>query len=94
MYQRTKKETREWIRLVFSDNGIGFDTQYNDRVFNLFQRLHGRNEYAGTGIGLALCRKIVERHGGSIIAESKVGVGTQFIIIMPTTQFELATIEE
>lgn len=88
------EETREWIRLVFSDNGIGFDTQYNDRVFNLFQRLHGRNEYAGTGIGLALCRKIVERHGGSIIAESEVGVGTQFIIIMPTTQFELATIEE
>ena len=87
-------EPRDWLRLVFSDNGIGFDTQYNDRVFNLFQRLHGRDEYAGTGIGLALCRKIVERHGGTIVAESEVGVGTQFIITLPKTQFELATIEE
>ncbi|WP_052481281.1 sensor histidine kinase [Gilvimarinus agarilyticus] len=87
-------EPREWLRLVFSDNGIGFDTQYNDRVFNLFQRLHGRDEYAGTGIGLALCRKIVERHGGTIVAESEVGVGTKFIITLPKTQFELATLEE
>ncbi|WP_049721130.1 sensor histidine kinase [Gilvimarinus polysaccharolyticus] len=87
-------EPRDWIRLVVSDNGIGFDTQYNDRVFSLFQRLHGRDQYSGTGIGLALCRKIVERHGGTIVAESEVGVGTQFIITMPTSQYELIAVGE
>jgi len=92
--QEDGAEDRDWVRLIFSDNGIGFDTQYNDRVFNLFQRLHGRGEYTGTGIGLALCRKIIERHGGSIIAESEIGVGSKFIITMPTTQYELASLEE
>ncbi len=80
------EDTREWCCIQFADKGIGFDQQYSERVFNLFQRLHGRDEYSGTGIGLALCRKIVERHGGSIDAESEQGKGATFIIRLPITQ--------
>lgn len=80
------EDSREWCCIEFSDQGIGFDPHYADRVFNLFQRLHGRDEYSGTGIGLALCRKIVERHGGSIEAESELGEGATFIIRLPMTQ--------
>lgn len=80
------EDERNWICLKFIDNGIGFDQQYADRVFNLFQRLHGREEYTGTGIGLALCRKIIERHGGKITAKSKPGEGTEFLIVLPATQ--------
>lgn len=79
-------DDREWCCIKFSDQGIGFDPHYADRVFNLFQRLHGRDEYSGTGIGLALCRKIIERHGGSIDAESELGKGATFIILLPMTQ--------
>lgn len=80
------EDARNWCCIRFSDQGIGFDPHYADRVFNLFQRLHGRDEYSGTGIGLALCRKIVERHGGSIEAESELGKGATFIIRLPMTQ--------
>lgn len=82
-------DDRDWIRLTFSDNGIGFDDKYKDRIFNLFQRLHGRDEYSGTGIGLALCRKIVERHGGVIDVEAKLGEGATFMIDLPLTQVNL-----
>lgn len=82
-------DAREWIQLDFADNGIGFDDQYRDRIFNLFQRLHGRDEYSGTGIGLALCRKIIERHGGTIDVEAKLGEGATFIIDLPVTQVNL-----
>jgi signal transduction histidine kinase len=68
------------------DNGIGFDEKYLDRLFNLFQRLHGQTKYAGTGIGLAICRKIVERHGGSLTARSTPGQGTTFLISLPLEQ--------
>jgi signal transduction histidine kinase len=67
----------------FADNGIGFDEKYLDRIFNVFQRLHGRNEYEGTGIGLAVCRKIAERHGGTITATSREGQGSTFVVSLP-----------
>jgi signal transduction histidine kinase len=68
------------------DNGIGFEEVYLDRIFELFQRLHSRNEYEGTGMGLAICRKIAERHGGGITAQSAPGQGATFIVTLPLTQ--------
>jgi two-component system sensor kinase FixL len=73
-------------QISVEDNGIGFDEKYLDRIFAVFQRLHGRGEYEGTGIGLAVCRRIVERHGGSITATSTLGQGTTFIITLPVNQ--------
>jgi PAS domain S-box-containing protein len=71
---------RSGWRLAFADNGIGFEQQHEKRIFELFQRLHGRQEYEGTGIGLAICRKIVERHGGAIRALGRPGEGATFIV--------------
>lgn len=68
------------------DNGIGFEEIYLDRIFGFFQRLHGRNEYEGTGMGLAICRRIVERHGGHITARSTPGEGSTFLITLPQSQ--------
>lgn len=79
-------DKRHWCCLRFADQGIGFEAQYAERVFSLFQRLHGRDEYSGTGIGLALCRKIIERHGGTITAQSEPGEGAVFTIYIPMTQ--------
>ncbi|MCR4408180.1 MAG: GAF domain-containing protein [Anaerolineae bacterium] len=73
-------------RIMVEDNGIGFDERYLDRIFQVFQRLHGRDEYEGSGIGLATCRKIVERHGGSITARSVPGQGATFIVTLPAKQ--------
>jgi len=75
-------------RLTVEDNGIGFESKNADKIFKVFQRLHGRSEYEGTGIGLAGCRKIAERHGGSITAQSAPGVGTTFIVDLPVKQQE------
>ncbi len=72
-----------FCRIVVEDNGIGFEAQYGERIFAPFERLHTRRKYEGTGIGLAICRKIVERHGGSIVAQSVVGQGTRFLITLP-----------
>jgi PAS domain S-box-containing protein len=71
------------LQLVVQDDGIGFDEKYLDRIFTMFQRLHGRTEYEGTGIGLAICRKIVQRHGGDITATSTLGRGTSFLVALP-----------
>ena len=68
------------------DNGIGFDEKYLDRLFQPFQRLHGRHEYEGTGMGLAICRKIVERHSGTLTARSSPGKGAMFLIALPAAQ--------
>lgn len=73
----------QFCELTVTDNGIGFDEKYLDRIFAVFQRLHGRQEYEGTGIGLAVCRRIVDRHGGTITARSKPGEGATFIITLP-----------
>jgi signal transduction histidine kinase len=75
-----------WVEIRVKDNGIGFDEKYLDRIFIPFQRLHGRSHYEGTGMGLAICRKIVERHGGTITAKSAPGNGTTFIIVLPEKQ--------
>jgi light-regulated signal transduction histidine kinase (bacteriophytochrome) len=66
-----------------SDNGIGFDEKYLDRIFEVFQRLHGRNEFVGTGIGLAICEKVVTNHGGAITAISQPGQGATFSVYLP-----------
>lgn len=76
----------EFCRVHVADNGIGFDEKYLDRIFTVFQRLHGRQAYEGTGVGLAVCRRIAERHGGSITATSEPGRGSTFIVTLPITQ--------
>ena len=73
-------------KIDVSDNGIGLEEKYQERIFQVFQRLHGRSIYEGTGVGLAICRKIVERHGGTIKVSSIVGDGTTFTIILPLKQ--------
>jgi signal transduction histidine kinase len=77
-----------WYRIMVEDNGIGFDEKYLDQIFQVFQRLHGRSEYEGSGIGLATCRKIMERHGGSITARSAPGQGATFIVTLPAKQYK------
>ncbi len=76
----------ERCRIVIEDNGIGFDEKHRERIFGVFQRLHPRDVYEGTGIGLAVCRRIVERHGGTISAQSKPDHGTTFEIVLPVMQ--------
>jgi two-component system sensor kinase FixL len=74
---------RTWYQLTVRDNGIGFDDKYSDRIFTVFQRLNGRSAYEGTGVGLAVCRKIAERHGGRITAQSTPGEGATFVATLP-----------
>lgn len=89
IYSQTTREEdgSELCRIIVEDNGIGFDEKYLERIFNVFQRLHSRSEYEGTGIGLAICRKIVERHQGSITARSQPRQGASFIVTLPINSF-------
>ena len=83
LLQRDDSTFAEFYEIRVSDNGIGFDEKYLDRIFQPFQRLHNQLEYEGNGMGLAICRKIVERHEGEITAESKPGQGAVFIVRLP-----------
>ena len=80
--------SEDTVLIKVQDNGIGFENQYKDQIFTIFQRLHGRLEYEGTGVGLATCRKIVERHRGTIDADGKPGEGATFLINLPVKQAE------
>lgn len=77
------QQTGSGWKISFSDNGIGFDESYSKKIFEIFQRLHTKSEYEGTGIGLAICKKIVQNHNGNISATSTIGVGTTFTIELP-----------
>lgn len=76
----------DYYQVVVQDNGIGFEEKYLEEIFSVFRRLHGRGEYEGTGIGLAICRKIVERHGGTITAHGTPGAGATFTVTLPMKQ--------
>jgi PAS domain S-box-containing protein len=75
----------KYLEIVFKDNGIGFEPRYEKRIFSLFERLHGMHEFSGTGIGLALCKRIMENHGGYISATSEPGKGSQFYVYFPVS---------
>lgn len=77
-----KEDTLYW-RFTLSDNGIGFEQQYQDKIFDVFQRLHGKSEYEGTGIGLAICKKIIQVHHGAISATGNIGIGATFTFLLP-----------
>lgn len=74
----------DYHKIIVSDNGIGFEEAYAEKIFVIFQRLHGRNHYEGTGVGLAICRRIMSNHNGFIFAESQFGEGSRFILYFPT----------
>lgn len=86
---RGASDNESWLRLKISDNGVGFDPRFANRIFTPFQRLHGRSEYSGSGIGLAVCRRVVERHGGTISADSRPGHGSVFTVELPRCQSQI-----
>lgn len=83
------ERTDEHIVIAVVDNGIGFNSEFKDRIFNLFERVHSKHAYEGTGLGLAICKKIVERHYGSITAQASINEGAQFYVTLPLKEVEL-----
>jgi PAS domain S-box-containing protein len=83
---KTLPSDTDYFHITYSDNGIGFDPQYNERIFEVFQRLHSSEEYKGTGMGLAICKRIIENHNGVITATGKLGEGVRFDIYIPTME--------
>jgi signal transduction histidine kinase len=79
----SSRRAGEAWEIAVADTGIGFDERYTDRIFRPFQRLHTAKDYQGTGIGLAICKKIAEHHGGSLSATSAPGVGSTFVVTLP-----------
>lgn len=86
--EAVQKEHGLFCRISIQDNGVGFDEQYSNKIFTIFQRLHSRERYEGTGIGLAITKKIIEKHNGLINAKSREGVGTIFTFILPLHQHQ------
>lgn len=76
-------ERNDYFKLIFKDNGIGFKQEHAEQIFEIFQRLHGKVDFEGTGIGLAICRRIAENHGGRIYAKSRPGEGAEFVVLLP-----------
>lgn len=77
-------DDKEYTMISIADNGIGFDQKYQDKIFELFQKLHSQDKYSGSGIGLSLCKKIIEDHSGYISVVSEVGKGSTFSVFLPT----------
>ncbi|MFL5740530.1 MAG: sensor histidine kinase, partial [Flavisolibacter sp.] len=86
-------QKKEVYRIVLQDNGIGFDPKYAEEIFMVFKRLHSYHEFEGSGVGLSICKKIVERHNGSIRAESRPGMGSRFLLDLPLIENRLKVAE-
>lgn len=84
-----KRDSAEFVKITIKDNGIGFDKKYIPRLFTAFSRLHPPTKYEGSGLGLALCKKIVEQHGGSIVADGKENEGAVFTVLLPVKQLKM-----
>ena len=86
IYKETSKDAtvgKAFHRIIVEDNGIGFDDKYAEEIFLVFKRLHSYHEYEGTGVGLSICKKIIDRHKGRILAQGKLNEGARFIIELP-----------